>query len=303
MDTLSSYLAELSSNQTRRAYETDIQKFFEQKVVEKSDVEDIGPAAIQSYVRTMARDGQSVSTQRRRLAALRGFFDWLVRENVVLHNPARHPQVEPVRVETESSSEKLLSKDETEKLIEVAGESRRTGIRDQALILTIVYGALRRSEVATLKAEHVRPLGGHWILDLDDCSIATGYVRIPESVVEAIERVKTRHEITKGRLWRSVSNQNRGAPMTPDAIYKAVRRVSKQAGLDPVSIDTLRQTGLHLALEGGANISQVQIHGRFSDTASAARIHDSGQPSGTLGDSAAEHIDLNVADALPDQED
>lgn len=304
MGLLSSYLAELSSDHTRRAYETDLQKFFGQEVVEESDIQGIqgtSPDLIQTYVRSMARNGRSKSTQRRRLAALRGFFDWLIREHVISHNPARHPKVEPVRSEAESSPNSVLSKDDVEKMVEVAGTSDRTGPRDQALILTIVYGALRRSEVARLETDHVRPLGGHWILDLAGSSDSLGYVRIPETVVEAIERMKSQYDITKGRLWRSVSNQNRGAPMTPDAIYKVVRGVSKQAGLEPIDIDTLRRTGLQLALQGGADFSQVQAHGRFSSAASAARLSDNETQSGTLKDSAAEYIDLDVADISKSQ--
>lgn len=302
MDLLPQYLSELSSSHTRRGYETDLKSFFGQGVVEEADIENIDPEQIQAHLRSKARNDQSISTQRRCLAALRGFWDWLISQDMASHNPARHPQVEPVRPTVESSPDAPLSKEDIKRMIEEAGQSERTAVRDQALILTIVYGALRRSEVASLETHQVRPLGGHWILDLETPS-ETGYVRIPETVVEAIDRVKARYDITKGRLWRSVSNQNYGAPMTPDAIYKVVRRTSKRAGLEPVSIDTLRKTGLHLALAGGADISQVQAHGRLSDVGSAARLSDPGKLSGALTDSAAEYIELDVAHILGNQND
>jgi integrase len=160
--------------------------------------------------------------------------------------------------------------------------------------LTIVYGALRRGEVAALEVDDVRPLGRYWILDLSEDAQGSDYVRIPEVVVEAIERMKDAYDITKGALWRSRSNQNRGAPMSPDAIYKVIRRVAGQAGLDSVSIDELRRTGLQLALEGGATLPQVRAHGRFNDSTSVARFVE--ERSSELGASAIEHIELETGD-------
>lgn len=302
MDQLNAFLTNVSSFQTRRAYRTDLQRFFGQKEVDDAVVQTIGVEAIQSFVRAMHRKNRSLSTQRRRLAALRSFYDWLIQEGIVSSNPARHPTVKPLRPEEEPTNASTLSTNEVQTLLAAAGEFSTTGERDQALLLTIVYGALRRSEVARLKVEDVRPLGRYWILDLQTKE-NSGYVRIPEPVVEAIEQMREEYDIASGPLWRSVSNRNRGQPMSPDAIYKVVRRVSERAGLGVVSIDMLRRTGLQLALEGGADVPQVQAHGRFRNSASAARLHDSEKQSGTLGESAVEYIDLDVSAHLSISDD
>lgn len=299
MDLIDSFLKEISSQQTRRAYRTDLRRFFPEEDVDATLVQTIEPEGIQSFVRAMHRDDQSLSTQRRRLSALRRFFDWLIKRGDRVQNPARHPEVRLVESDSSPPS-RTLTKEETEALIDAAGQPPRTGPRDRALILTIVFGALRRGEVARLEVSDVRPLGRHWVLDLQASQQHGGYVRIPEAVVEVIEQVKDRYGIDRGRLWRSLSNRNRGAPMSPDAIYKVIRRVAERAGLDTVSIDVLRRTGLQLALQGGADVPQVQAHGRFSDTSSAARLHDDEERSGALGDSAVEYIDLDVADVHSD---
>jgi Site-specific recombinase XerD len=300
MDFVHSYLEEISSNQTRRAYRTDLRRFFSQEEVEESLVQAVKPDGIQTFVRAMHREQESLSTQRRRLAALRGFFDWLITQGVCSYNPARTPKVEPLPPETSSSDASILTKAEVEELIATAGEPPRTGPRDQALIVTTVYAALRRSELAGLEADDIRPLGRYWVLNLQSTASGGGYVRIPQTVVEVIEQMKDRYGIAEGRLWRSLSNRNRGQPMSPDGLYKVVQRVSKRAGLDPVSIDTLRRTGLQLALQGGADLPQVQAQGRFSDSSSAARLHDATDHSGTLDDSAAEYIEIDVSEVLSD---
>jgi integrase/recombinase XerD len=296
MDHVSTFLESVSAKQTRRAYRTDLLRFFQSDEVGEAQVTYVRASDVQSFVRTMHREEDSLATQRRRLAALRSFFDWLIEEDVVRHNPARDPSVKPLAPEATSSSARTVSKKALETLIATAGDAPQSGPRDRALILTIVYAALRRSEVAHIEVDDVRPLGRYWILDLQPEDDGGSYVRIPKVVLESIEEVKDVYDITSGRLWRSLSPRNRGEPMSPDAIYKVVRRVSKEAGLDPVSIDTLRRSGLHLALQGGADLPQVQAHGRLQNAGSAARLHEADDRPGALGESAVECIDLDISD-------
>lgn len=297
MDLIDSFLSSLSSQQTCRAYRTDLQRFFSQDDdVEAAHAQSVESEDVRAFVRTMRDLGRSEGTQQRRLAALRSFFDWTIKEGLQDRNPARHPDVQPMPSENDPSSTRRLTKAEAYSVLEVAGSSAQSGRRDQVLILTIIYAALRRSEVAGLQVEDLRPLGRYWVLDLDGASTGGGYVRIPEQVVDAIEKMKDTYGISSGPLWRSMSNRNRGESLSPDAIYSIVRRAGKTANVGLVNIDTLRRTGLHLAAEGGADVSQIRVHGRFGDAASAARIHTSDVQGQRLGDSAAECIDLDVSD-------
>lgn len=294
MDLIHSFLQTTSSEQTQRAYQTDLRHFFKGDEVSEAQATSIQPEDVQSFVHDMRRTNASSATQRRRLAALRSFFDWLIEEGLLTYNPARHPSVEPASSSASESS--TLSKEALELLVTTASDDPRSGPRDRALILTIVYAALRRSEVTRIEVDDVRPLGRYWILDLQPNDDGGSYVRIPDVVLEAIEQVKDVYDIANGRLWRSLSPRNRGEPMSPDAIYKVVRRISENAGMDPVNIDMLRRSGLRLALEGGADLSQVQTHGRLQATSSAARLHENDARSGALGESAVEYIDLDLSD-------
>ena len=82
--------------------------------------------------------------------------------------------------------------------------------------------------------------------------------------------------------------------MTPDAIYKAVRRTGRRAGLGAVTIDTLRQTGLRLAMDAGATLQQVQLHGRLKSAGSVERFTDTDDQENRLGDGAVDFVDLEV---------
>ncbi|MFB6248421.1 MAG: hypothetical protein ABEL97_07620, partial [Salinibacter sp.] len=156
------------------------------------------------------------------------------------------------------------------------------------LILVIVYGALRRTEVASLDVEDIRPLGRHWVLDLPvSTQPLGGYVRIPDAVAEQVQQLADRYGADGGPLWRSFSNRNRGERLTPDALYKIVRRVGQQAGIDALSIDVLRRSGLRLASAGGASLDQLRQHARLQTPASTAKyaVEDGdGRLSSTVSD-------------------
>ncbi len=294
VDLVDQFLNTLASSHTRRAYRVDLRRFFSASEVDRDVVAAIDPDAVQAFVRAMRRRGRSLATQRRRLAALRGFFDWLIEDGRLDYNPGRSPTVTPLAPGTDVEERPTPDKAEVECLLDTAKALPKTGLRDRALIATIVYGALRRREAAGLTVDDVRPLGRHWVLDLDNASQGGGYVRISQTVVDAIERMQEAYDITGGPLWRSFSNQNRGEPLSPDGVYKAVRRVADRAGLNPVSIDGLRRAGLQLAMDGGAGLAQIQAHGRFSSAASAAQLTDASDVPGALNESAMDYIDLEL---------
>ena len=142
-----------------------------------------------------------------------------------------------------------------------------------------------------MDADHVRPLGHYWILDLP---LAKGgadqYVKIPAHVVEEIEDMKTVYGIKNGPLWRSLSNNGRGKRLSPAAIYEIVKRTALRAGLpDDIGAHTLRHTGCTLAIEAGASLKQVQAHARHKKIETTMTyVHQRDR----LRDSAADFIHL-----------
>jgi integrase/recombinase XerD len=266
-----------------------------------SQIGQVTSAQIQSFLTRLKVEGKSISTRRRRLSALRRFFDWAMNHRELDRNPARACEVEPPQSSSASSTSignlSVLSKPEVERLIQATQDAGGAAARDRGLILTILFAALRRAEVAAMNVEHLRPLGRHWVIDLPSgSSWASAYVKVPDTVVEAIDAVQSRYDIKQGALWRSLSNRNRGERLTPDAIYKVIRRTGDTADLPDVNPEVLRQTGLYLAMKSGATMQQVQLHARLKSAASVERYADAdGQPQ-RLGENTPDFIDLNIPD-------
>jgi len=302
MSLLNRFLEQIDTKHTRRAYRTDLTDFLDRRRGddEAGHLSRLTRDDVRSYVQSLQSDGLSKSTQRRRLSALRRFFDWLMDHGHTDRNPARACQIElrsssSVHSKTDGQPSSVLSKDEVGTLIAATNDAGQAETRDRGLLITILYAALRRAEVAAMEVEHIRPLGRHWVIDLPAGDAwSSAYVKIPETVVEAIERVQVRYDIETGPLWRSLSNRNRGNRMTPDAIYKVVRRTGERSGLGTVTVETIRQTGLRLAMDAGATMQQVQLHARLQSTATLERLADAEERKSRLGESAADFIDLNL---------
>lgn len=298
------YLQRYDRSHTRRSYRTDLTQFFGTDHIDVQLAREASFMHVNQHIRELEDRGSKPSTIRRRIAAIRGFYDWLIALEAVERNPADKNLIRRVRTVTrKDKSITFLSQAQAKELLKATawvwrtkdGEKVRRDnpahLRDRALILTLIHCVLRRSEAAAMDVEHVRPLGRYWILDLPEAKGGTDqYVKIPDHVVEAIEDMKDSRNIESGPLWRSISNRNRGDRLTADAIYKLVKRTAERAELPDIGAHALRHTGCTLAIDSGASIQQVQTHARHKDIdTTMTYVHQRNK----LRDSAADHISLD----------
>ena len=98
---------------------------------------------------------QLPSSRARKLAALRGFFQYLVDENFIRRDPAADLESPKLSMTLPD----VLSPEEVDKLLSAPGMSKHTDCRDRAM-LEVLYGAgLRVSELVQLNMGDVDPLG------------------------------------------------------------------------------------------------------------------------------------------------
>lgn len=290
-DLLETYLARYDRPQTRRAYRNDLVQFFGTEYVNLDLARRATFLHVNRHLEDMERDGLKASTMRRRIAAIRGFYDWLLALEVVDRNPANRQLVRRVRkVRRKDKTITFLTKAQASALLQATEHAGEAALRDRALITTLIHCVLRRSEAAAMDARHVRPLGHYWVLDLPRAKGGTDqYVKVPPHVVETIDSMKRAYGIDSGPLWRSFSNRNRGERITAGTIYDIVRRTADRAGLPEIGAHALRHTGCTLAIEAGASLQQVQTHARHKNLETTMiYVHQRDK----LRDSAADHINI-----------
>lgn len=217
----------------------------------------------------------SVGTQANRLAAVRKFFSWLLREQQIAYNPASTLQLpkQPQRL-----PRGVLTKTEARRLIEATPALKPRDIRDRAILETLYATGIRRAELialtiydadlqtATLRIEHGKG-NTKRVVPLTHSAIAALKLYLEEA------RALFVREAGQVRLF--VSSRS-GGPLDDDDIVRIVAKAANRAGLSKhVTPHTLRHTCATHLLKGRADIRQIQKllgHRRLSSTEIYTRV-------------------------------
>lgn len=286
------YLHRFDRPQTRRAYKNDLVQFFGTDIVPPDLARAVSFLHVNEHIAQLEDAGAKATTIKRRIAAVRGFFDWLEALQIIDRNPAHKQLIRRVRsVARRDQSIVFLTAEQANALVAAADDAGSAAVRNRALLRTLIHCVLRRSEAAAMDFEHVRLVGRHWVLELPNTKGGSDqYVKIPEHVVEDIELVKDTYGYDAGPVWRSLSrNSSRGKRLSPSGIYEIVRTTAQIAALPDIGAHTLRHTGCTLAIESGASLQQVKDHARHKNVETTmVYIHQRDR----LADSAADYIQL-----------
>lgn len=146
-----------ASRLTIISYRTDLLQFFEfltkkaNQPVEKLPRESLNHKSVREYLAHIQNNGQSKATAARKLAALRSFVKYLLRENILMENPiaAVSTPKQPQRLP------KFLYQQEIESLLKAPDLSTPAGIRDKAILETLYASGIRVSELTGLNLNHL----------------------------------------------------------------------------------------------------------------------------------------------------
>ncbi len=134
------------SPRTLEAYQRDLQKlasFCDQAEIENWTL--LEQAHIRRYIASRHRQGISSKTLQRELSACRSFFNWLLKNGKLKHNPA-------IDVRAPKAARKLpetLDVDQAMQLMEIKGNDR-LAVRDRAILELFYSSGLRVSELVAL---------------------------------------------------------------------------------------------------------------------------------------------------------
>jgi len=293
------YLQRFDRPETVRSYRSDLVDFFGTDEVNLERATEISFVHINQHIASLESLGRKATTIRRRIAALRGFFDWLHALGAIEKNPAHKQLVR--RVQSVGNKDRpifYLTSKQAADLVTATAAAGEAAVRNRALILTMLHCVLRRSEAAAMDVSHIRPIGHYWVLDLPTTKGgADQYVKMPSHLVDEIDGHREHYGINSGPLWRSLAYRNKGGRLSTRSIYNIVSDTALAAGLSEVGAHTLRHTGCTLAIDAGASLQQVQMHARHKNIETTmVYIHQRDR----LRDSAADFIHIN---SDPDRND
>jgi integrase/recombinase XerD len=242
----------LSAN-TLQAYSTDLSNFI--AFIGNLDPWP-GTEDVRRYMEHMQTSGLSARSIARRLATLRNFFGFLLREGLIAEDAT-----ERVRAPRAwRTIPKFLNREEIERLIQAPDAGRPLGLRDRAMVELLYASGLRVSELCRLGMSDVNlDLG---VLRTTGKGNKQRLVPVGREAIEAVGAylAGARAALLKGRASRYLFVTSRGGCLTRQAFWKLLGGHGRKAGIfRDLTPHVIRHSFATHLLEGGADLRSVQI--------------------------------------------
>lgn len=243
----------MSAN-TLAAYRRDLERFALFVEQRGGDLAAVAEGDVDAYFAGAGGSGAPASVARR-MAALRGLYAYLAREDVMSEDPT-------VRLRSPRRRQSLpdvLTVEEVESVLDRVLPGGALGQRDMAL-LELLYGCgLRASELVGLRAADIDLEGG--LLRCIGKGDKERVVPMGRHAVEALRRYLRdgRRQLLHGRRREHLFLNARGGHLTRQGLDYLLRRYVGKAGLDKhASAHTFRHSFATHMLRGGADLRSVQ---------------------------------------------
>ena len=253
----------IRNRHTKRAYQNAIKDFMLFTGIKRpEEFRIVTPAHVIAWRDGLGERILNGTTIRHRMAALSSLFQYLCDKNAVTHNPVKG--VKRPRSETDEGKTPALADHQARRLLVAPAEKSLKGIRDRAILATLLYHALRREELCKLTVrDFMHERGGVRHLRVSGKGEKTRYVPlhgIARDLVEEYLQKSGHGGNDKGALFRPLRNAHGGGrekAITPDGVYKLVREYSAAFGFT-IGAHALRATAATNALDHQADIAKVQ---------------------------------------------
>jgi integrase/recombinase XerC len=284
-----------ASPHTLRAYGDDMNRFLEflhghlGGGVNERALGKLVPADIRAFITVRRQEGLGAKGVQRAIAAVRSFFRYLARENILDSAAARNTRTPRIR----RGLPRPLSEHDAARAIEVAGEKEEgtpewIAKRDAAL-LTLLYGAgLRISEALSLRRGDVPLSSSLTILGKGN---KERVVPLIDAVRDAIAHYESRIPFT-GAKDTPLFLSRRGKPMSPREAQLLMQRLRGALGLsERATPHAMRHSfATHLLANGGdlravqellghASLSTTQTYTEI-DTRKLMAVYEKAHPRG-----------------------
>ena len=254
------------STRTVEGYSRMLQDFFGRvgKAPDKVTVQEV---FLWAHGKGISGKDPSPVTIGARMACLSSFFRFLIRMDIVQRNPCDKLE----RPRTSPSPPRGLSAEEIRRLLAVIHDTPQ-GLRDRAIILTLVLTGRRRAEVFRMTVGDLSFENETYFYTYRGKGGKTGRRELPRPAVEALRAGLAAYGKDLGvmgpgeSLWPSPAATG-GEGLRSATFYGRFRRYLEKAGLPPVGLHVLRHSAAKLRRDAGESIEDVS---RFLDHSSLA---------------------------------
>ena len=269
---------------TLDSYQRDLQQFFEFiNAVNVYDCCDVDSLHVRNFAGSRRRRGVSARSLHRSLSAIRGFFTFLQREQLVENNPVADVSGPSIQKKLPN----LLDVDEINRLLN-EGPQNPLKLRDVAMTELMYSSGLRLAELVNLNLDAI---------DLHQAQVQVmgkgnkmRYLPIGTNACKALKRWLEARPNIASENELAVFVNNRGKRLSPRAVQQRMAQLGREQGIDKhVHPHMLRHSFASHLLEssgdlravqemlGHADISTTQVYTHL-DFQHLAQVYDEAHP-------------------------
>ena len=271
------FLVRIENPNTRRAYGRAALRFLSWSEDTGLDLGAVRPVHVAAYMESLKAELAAPSVKQQ-LAAIRELFDWLVVGQIVPMNPAS--SVRGPKHSTNKGKTIDLSAADTRLLLDSIDTSHVRGLRDRALIASLVYSCARVGAVVKMRVEDYYPKGKRWWFRLHEKGGKEHEVpahHLAEAYLDEYIRTTGIAEDPKGPLFRSCKGRSSTlgtAGLEQSNVYQMIRKRAVEAGIaDKIGCHTFRATGITVFLKNGGDLETAQ-HMANHASARTTKLYD-----------------------------
>lgn len=243
-----------ASEHTIASYRSDLVQFNEFLRDEGVEWAGIDRNVMRRFLVRLQAEGYARSSVARKVATLRSFYRFLVRERFLERNP-----LTITAPKTGRYLPSFLNSDEVKALLEAPDLATPQGLRDRAILEVLYASGIRVSELAGLNLSNLdreRREIRVWGKGAKERIVLMG-----ESALAALLSYlnTARGQLTGGKATNAVFVNRFGGRLSERSIWNIVEKYRRSVGIvKEISPHTLRHTFATHMLDGGADLRSVQ---------------------------------------------
>ena len=272
------FAATIRNPNTRAAYHRAVMRFFAWcEAYGLGELARIEPLHVAAYVEQLGRE-HAAPTVKQQLAAIRMLFDWLVVGQVVPHNPAA--SVRGPKHSTAKGKTRMPTREEAKALLASIPTDGLVGLRDRALIGTLLFTFARVSAALAMRVEDYYPIGKRWWVRLHEKGGKHHEMPAHHTLQEYLDAYIEAAGLAgdrKSPLFRSAEGRTgrlTDQPMRRADVYRMIGRRAAAADVATrIGCHSWRARGITAYLENGGLLEHAQQMAAHS-SARTTKLYD-----------------------------
>lgn len=242
---------------TLESYERDLTLFID--FLMKHQIQTMNESSktdITNYLLHLKRLGRASSTISRSMVSIRSFYQFLVRERLIDHDPSQHMNTPKV----DRKLPKALHVSEVEVLLNHPKLDTAQGMRDKAMLEVLYATGIRVSELVSLNASNVNlSMGFLRVIGKGSKERIIPLGKIAIGFLDEYMQNKRLKLLKSTSVTEALFLNHLGTRLSRQGFWKIIKKVAREAKINKeITPHTLRHSFATHLLENGADLRSVQ---------------------------------------------